>query len=94
MKLIFSMPGVPSATPAHDNSASTGPPHSAMAWSIESRSARFTWMAVAPGQRDLGEVHDHDLGSGALEQLGGRRPHAGGAADDDGALAVIAECIE
>ena len=49
MKLIFSMPGVPSATPAQDISTSTGPPHSSMAASIDDRSARSTWMDVAPG---------------------------------------------
>ena len=48
MKLIRSMPGVPSATPAQDSSTSTGPPHSAMAVSIDDRSARSTWMALAP----------------------------------------------
>ena len=49
---------------------------------------------LGAGQRDLGEVHDHDLGAGALQQLGRGRAHAGGATDDDGALAVVAECIE
>ncbi len=49
MKLIFSMPGVPSATPAQDSRASTGPPHSSTAVSIDDRSARLTWMALAPG---------------------------------------------
>ena len=48
-KLIFSIPGVPSATPAHENSACTGPPHSSTAASMEALSARFTWMAFAPG---------------------------------------------
>jgi hypothetical protein len=48
MKLIASMPGVPSATPAHENRASTGPPHCSRAASIEGRSARSTWMAVTP----------------------------------------------
>ena len=48
-KLIFSIPGVPSATPAHENSACTGPPHSSTAASMESLSARLTWMALAPG---------------------------------------------
>ena len=74
MKLIFSMPGVPSATPAQENSASTGPPHSSMAASIEAVSARSTWIAFDAGQRDLGEVHDHDLGAGVLHQLGGAAP--------------------
>ena len=50
MKLIFSMPGVPSATPAHDNSAWTGPSHASSAASIDSFSARLTRMAVAPGR--------------------------------------------
>src|SRR4051812_32084 len=35
MKLMRSMPGVPSATPAHENSASIGPPHSSSAASID-----------------------------------------------------------
>ncbi len=50
MKLIRSMPGVPSATPADDNSTSTFPPHSPMAVSIDDRSARLTWMALAPAR--------------------------------------------
>ena len=37
MKLIRSMPGVPSATPAQESSTSTGPPHSATAASIDAR---------------------------------------------------------
>ena len=49
MKLIFSRFGVPSATPAHENSASTGPPHSSIAASIDATSPRFTWIALAPG---------------------------------------------
>ena len=48
MKLIFSIPGVPSATPAHENSASIGPPHSSNAASMLARSARFTWMPLTP----------------------------------------------
>ena len=40
-KLIFSMLGVPSATPAHAMSACTGPPHSSTAASMESLSARL-----------------------------------------------------
>ena len=94
MKLIFSMPGVPSATPAHEKSAWTGPPHSSTAASIEAVSARLTWMALAPAQLDLGEVHHHDLGAGVLHQLGRRRAHAGGAADHEDALAVVPKCVE
>ena len=48
-KLIFSIPGVPSATPAQENSAWIGPPHSSTAASMEASSARLTWMALAPG---------------------------------------------
>src|SRR5829696_8275163 len=50
MKLIRSMPGVPSATPAQENRASTVPPQASRAASIESRSARFTWTALTPGR--------------------------------------------
>ena len=50
MKLIFSMPGVPSATPAQENSACTGPPHSSTAASMDSFSARLTWIALAPAR--------------------------------------------
>ena len=50
MKLILSMPGVPSATPAQDMRTSTVPPHSATAASIDAWSARSTWMARAPGR--------------------------------------------
>ena len=52
MKLIFSMPGVPSATPAHENSACTGPPHSSTAASIDAVSARFDVDRLDAGQRD------------------------------------------
>src|SRR3954453_22156711 len=49
MKLIFSIPGVPSATPAHENTTCTGPPHSATALSIDAASARLTWSALMAG---------------------------------------------
>src|SRR5262245_27989176 len=49
MKLMRSMPGVPSATPAQENSACTGPPHSSRAASIEAFSERSRWMAFTPG---------------------------------------------
>ena len=94
MKLILSIPGVPSATPAQENSAWTGPPHSSTAASIDALSARLTWIALTPGERDLGVVHHHDLGAGVLDQLGDRRAHAGGAADDQRPLAVVPERIE
>src|SRR3954451_20952902 len=43
------MPGVPSATPAHENTTSTRPvPSSSSAASIDDRSPRFTWIACAP----------------------------------------------
>ena len=48
MKLIFSIPGVPSATPAHENNACTGPPHSSTALSIDPLSDRFTLMNFGP----------------------------------------------
>src|SRR5690242_5348445 len=44
-----SMPGVPSATPAHEKSACTGPPHSSRAASIDAVSARFRRIALTPG---------------------------------------------
>ena len=94
MKLILSIPGVPSATPAHENSACTGPPHSSTAASIEAFSARLTWMALAPGELHLGEVHDDDLGAGRLGQLGRGGPHAGGAPDNEDPLPVVAKCVE
>ena len=47
-----------------------------------------------PGQRDLGEVHHHDLGPGVPDELGRRRAHAAGAADDERALAVVPEGVE
>ena len=47
-KLIFSMFGVPSATPAQAISACTGPPHSSTAALMESLSARFIWIALTP----------------------------------------------
>src|SRR5215217_6153404 len=49
MKLIRSIPGVPSATPAQENRASIVPPQWSRAASIDSRSARFTWTALTPG---------------------------------------------
>ena len=90
-KLIFSRLGVPSATPAQENSASTGPPHSSIAPSIDATSPRLTWIAFAPGEGDLGVVHHHDLGAGVEHQLGHRRAHPGGTADDHGALAVVSK---
>ena len=95
MKLIFSRFGVPSATPAHENSASIGPPISASAASIDAWSPRFTWIAFAPGELDLGEVHHDGLGARVLHELGDGRAHSGGAADDERPLAVEtkgAEC--
>src|SRR4029453_4143833 len=50
MKLIRSMPGVPSATPAHENSACSGPPHSSTAASIEAFWALSTLVAFAPSR--------------------------------------------
>src|SRR6476469_524616 len=48
MKLIFSMPAVPSATPAHENSAWIGPPHSSSALSMLALSRRSRSIALAP----------------------------------------------
>src|SRR5262245_20762875 len=42
------MPGVPSATPAHANNASTCPLHSSTAASIDAASARSRWTAFTP----------------------------------------------
>jgi len=50
MKLIFSMPGVPSAAPAQENSASIGPPHSSSAASMPSLSRRSRLIAFAPAR--------------------------------------------
>ena len=95
MKLIFSMPGVPSATPAHENSASTGPPHSSTAASIEAVSARFTWMAFAPASVDLGAKSITTTSAPAsCTSSAAARTHAGGTTDDEHALAVVAERIE
>src|ERR671916_672702 len=46
MKLMRSMPGVPSATPAHENSASTGPPICDTAASIDALSDRSRLMSA------------------------------------------------
>src|SRR5207248_3919683 len=48
MKLMRSMPGVPSATPAQENRACTGPPHSSTAASIDALSDRSRLMALTP----------------------------------------------
>ena len=61
---------------------------------MDAASARFDVDGLGPGQRDLGEVHHDDLGAGVLDQLGGGGTHAGGAADDQDPLAVVAECVE
>src|SRR5918998_6979301 len=50
VKLMRSMPGVPSATPAHENSASTGPPTSSTAASIDALSDRSRCTALTPGR--------------------------------------------
>ena len=94
MKLMRSMPGVPSATPAHENNACTGPPHSSTAASIDALSERSSCDRLHAGERDLGAVHHHDLGARVLRQLGGRRAHAGGATDHQCSLALVAEGVE
>ena len=43
---------------------------------------------------DLREVHHHDLGAGVLHELGDGRAHAGGTADHEGPLAVVAKGAE
>src|SRR5438067_4335517 len=48
MKLMRSMPGVPSATPAQENKACTGPPHSSTATSIDALSDKSRLMALTP----------------------------------------------
>src|SRR5205807_5236609 len=48
MKLMRSMPGVPSATPAQENRAWTGPPHSSTAASIDALSDRSRLIALTP----------------------------------------------
>jgi len=49
---------------------------------------------LGPGQGDLGEVHDHHLGSGVQDQLGGGGTHAGGATDHEDPLPVVAKCVK
>ena len=94
-KLIFSIPGVPSATPAHENNASTRPPHSSTAASIDALSARLTVIVPAiAGDVHRGEVHRHHFGTGVDQQAGGGVAHPGGGTDDHDALAVVAEQIE
>ena len=93
MKLIFSIPGVPSAAPAHENSASIGPPHSSSA-SVDARLvAQVEVDRLHTGERHRREVHHHDLGAEVLHELGGGRAHSGGAAHDQRPLAVVAECV-
>src|SRR5437660_2412012 len=50
MKLMRSMPGVPSATPAQENRAWTGPPHSSTAASIDALSDRSRLIALTPSR--------------------------------------------
>ena len=50
--------------------------------------------ALDTDQGDLGAVHDDDFCSRVLHDLGDRSTHAGGAADDESALAVVGEGIE
>ncbi len=94
MKLIFSMPGVPSATPAQENRAWTGPPSWSSAWSIEPLSARLTWMNLAPSSEGSAMSMNHHLGAGVLRQLGRGRPHARGATHHERTLALVPECVE
>src|SRR5262245_53620045 len=50
MKLIFSMPGVPSATPAQEKRAWIGPPHSSTAASMDALSDRSSTIDVTPSR--------------------------------------------
>src|SRR5947209_4746313 len=50
MKLMRSIPGVPSATPAQENRACTGPPHSSTAASIDALSERSSLIALTPSR--------------------------------------------
>ena len=76
MKLIFSMFGVPSATPAHENSASTGP-RALVERGVDRRLlAEVHVDRLRARQLDLGEVHHHDLGARVLHELGDGRAHA------------------
>ena len=49
---------------------------------------------MTPGSVDIGPVHHDDLGAGVLDELGDRRPHSGGATDDERTLPVVPVCIE
>ena len=49
---------------------------------------------LGSGEFHLGEIHDDHLGTGILGQLGCGGPHAGGAADNEDPLPVIAKCVE
>ena len=51
-------------------------------------------MALTPGRVTSARVHHDDLGARVLHELGDRRAHAGGAADDQCSLAVVPECVE
>ena len=94
MKLILSMPGVPSATPAQENSAWTGPPHSSTAASMDALSARLTWMALTPGRVTSAKSMTTTSAPGVLGELGGRGAHAGRTTDDEDSLAVVPKCVE
>ena len=90
MKLIFSRLGVPSATPAQENNASTRPVHSATAASIDAFVAQIDVDRLGARKLDLGEVHHRDLGARVLHERGDGRPHAGGTTDHEGPLPVVA----
>ena len=45
-------------------------------------------------QGHRGAIHHDDLRARILRELGHRRAHAGGAADDQCSLAVVPECVE
>ena len=94
MKLMRSMPGVPSATPAHENSACTGPPHSSTAVSIDALSERSSEIALAPASVTGARSMTTTSAPASCDELGDRGAHARRAAHDQNPLAVVPECIE
>ena len=93
MKLIFSMPGVPSAD------AGAGEQRVDRAAALVDRGVDARLVAEVEVDRldalegDRREVHHDDLGAEVLHQLRGRGTHAGGTTDDQRSLAVVAECV-
>ena len=94
MKLIRSIPGVPSATPAHENRASNVPSHAVDRGVDRGPLGEVDLDRGHPGPGDRGEVHHDHLGAGGLHHLGGGGTHTGRTTDDEDALAVVSEDIE